>query len=490
MIINYSFYFFIIIVSFNSFNLSYIVIPFNTYNIENENSNEKLNITKFFYNNFESQIYARMNIGTPKKFIPIDLRMNNHGLLLGYLCNNDNLKCEESKYNINLSSSFYGDINNKKIYSSQYSGSYFAQDTFSFYSDMAMSSDHEIILNNISFLYTPKNEEGNNKNEEKYINDKICGTLGLAVNAYYYLTEEVNFIKILKKLEYINKYDFSFYFTSNTEGALIIGEEPHNYLPKKFNENNFRKINVLLDEYSNSGWRTEFTQIYFYTNNIKHKIKESKKGIFAIENKYIIGSKDYQKSIEDNFFKKYIDNKICYYETIKNNQKYLVLICDKTSSFDINSFPTLYFYHRIFNYTFEFSKEDLFLEKNDKYIFLIFFMEYGNSYFTLGKLFLKKYLLVFNIDSKTIGFYNSILEYESEQIINSVSVYYKILGIIIILIACGIGFVFAKKVYEQTRKKRLNEIEEQYEYKGHDTNNINYEGNGNKKILLEIPLKI
>ena len=453
MIINYSFYFFILIVSFNSFNLSYIVIPFNTYNIENENSNEKLNITNFFFFFFESQIYARMNIGTPKKFILIDLRMNNHGLLLGYLCNNNNLKCEESKYNINKSSSFYGDINNKKIYSSQYSGSYFAQDTFSFYSDMAMNSNHEIKLNNISFLYTPKNEEGNNKSEEKYINDKICGTLGLAVNAYYYLTEEVNFIKILKKLEYINKYDFSFYFTSNTEGALIIGEEPHNYLPKKFNENNFRKINVLLDEYSNSGWRTEFTQIYFYTNNI-------------------------------------IDNKICYYETIKNNQKYLVLICDKTSSFDINSFPTLYFYHRIFNYTFEFSKEDLFLEKNDKYIFLIFFMEYGNSYFTLGKLFLKKYLLVFNIDSKTIGFYNSILEYESEQIINSVSVYYKILGIIIILIACGVGFVFAKKVYEQTRKKRLNEIEEQYEYKSHDTKNINYEDNGNKKILLEIPLKI
>ena len=39
-------------------------------------------------------------------------------------------------------------------------------------------------------------------------------------------------------------------------------------------------------------------------------------------------------------------------------------------------------------------------------------------------------------------------------------------------------------------KKRLNEIEEQYEYKSHDTNNINYEGNSNKKILLEIPLKI
>ena len=55
MDINFQFYFFIIIVSFNSFNLSYIVIPFNSYDLEQENSNEKLNITKFFHNNFESQ---------------------------------------------------------------------------------------------------------------------------------------------------------------------------------------------------------------------------------------------------------------------------------------------------------------------------------------------------------------------------------------------------------------------------------------------------
>ena len=45
-----------------------------------------------------------------------------------------------------------------------------------------------------------------------------------------------------------------------------------------------------------------------------------------------------------------------------------ILICDKKESFEINSFPTLYFYHRIFNYTFELIKENLFLEKNNKYI--------------------------------------------------------------------------------------------------------------------------
>ena len=47
----------------------------------------------------------------------------------------------------------------------------------------------------------------------------------------------------------------------------------------------------------------------------------------------------------------------------------------------------------------------------------------------------------------------------------------------------------AKKIYEQARKRRLNEIIEQYEYKSHDTDNINYENNDDKKIMLEIPLK-
>ena len=489
MDINFQFYFLVIIVSFNSFNLSYIVIPFNSYDLEQENSNEKLNITKFFHNNFESQIYAKVNIGTPKKYIPIELRMNNHGLILGYLCNNDNFRCEESKYNINISSSFYGGFDNQKIDSSLYSGSFFAQDTFSFYSDITMNSKKEIKLSNISFIYTPKIERNNNRKTN--VNDKLCGTLGLALNPHYYLTDEVNFIKILKKLEYINKYDFSFYFTSDKEGKLIIGEEPHNYLPEKFNIDNLRKSNALLDKYSSSVWKTEFTKIYYYSNDIKNEINESKNGVFAIENKYIIGSKAYHKNIEKNFFKKYLDNNICSYETIKNAQKYLVLLCNKTSSFDINSFPTLYFYHRIFNYTFELTKEDLFLEKNDKYIFLIFFMEYGNNYFTLGKLFLKKYLFVFNINSKSIGFYNTFKKDEPEKEKNNpMHIQYIIIGtiILIITISFGLGFYLSQKLYKKIKRRR-NEIMDEYDYNCDDTNDINYKNNDNKKILIEIPLK-
>ena len=479
MNINFAFYFFIFIISYNSFILSYIAIPFNAYKNKKENQNEEFNINQFFENNFDSQIYAKIYVGSPKKFILVNLRMNNHGLILGYLCNND-LNCEESKYNINISSTFYGD-QTKKIYYSQSQGSFFGKDAFYFYSNINMESKEEIKLNNISFIYIPKEE--NNKD------NKICGQLGLAVSPNFYLTEQVNFIKNLKKLEYINTYDFSIYFTSDDEGILILGEEPHNYLPNLFNINNLRKSNVLIDGYSNSFWKTEFTQIYFYLGEDKQKIKEGKNAVFSIENNYIIGSKNYQKIIEEKFFKKYIDEKICYYEKI-NDSKYIILICNKQSSFDINLFPTLFFYHRIFNYTFELTKEELFLEKNNRYIFLVFFWDYGMNYFSLGKIFLRKYLFTFNIDSKSIGFYNVKLENEfNEKENNSLSFIYKLIGIFIILIIGIFGFFFAKKLYEQNRKRRLNEINEQYEYKSHDINNINYDNNEDKKVFLEIPLK-
>ena len=71
--------------------------------------------------------------------------------------------------------------------------------------------------------------------------------------------------------------------------------------------------------------------------------------------------------------------------------------------------------------------------------------------FTLGKLFLRKYLFVFNIDSKSIGFYNYYLEF-NEKKLNSISLIYKLIGALIILIACIVGFYLAKKFMNKQEK--------------------------------------
>ena len=118
---------------------------------------------------------------------------------------------------------------------------------------------------------------------------------------------------------------------------------------------------------------------------------------------------------------------------------------------------------------------------------MIFFWEYGLNYFTLGKIFLRKYLFTFNIDSKSVGFYNVKFQEFKEK--NFLTIFFTIFGLIIILIACIIGFFFARKFYNKSRKRRFNELREDYEYVSYIENDVNYDNNDKNKIFVEIPNK-
>ena len=465
---------------------SFIVLPFNTYQNHQEDSNKELNISLFFENYYSNIIYTQIEIGSPKKLVPTIITSNSHGLLVGYLCNNI-FDMKESLYD-NKSTTFYRESNEIIIYP-QYNGGYFAKDSFTFSMDFETNSNNKITINNISFICIPK-ESSINIINKKYKNNNVCGIMGLSLKYVNYCEEQRNIITNLNKLDIIHNYAYSIYYKNNNEGFIIIGEEPHNAIPNIFNENNLRKVNALSEGYDSMEWKTEFTQIYIYDNEMKIKITDTKMAKFAIEINYIVGTNNYRKIIEKYFFEKYLDQNICYYEKIKK-QRYSVLICNNEPNFDVNSFPSIFFFHKIFNYTFEFSKDDLFLKKNNKYIFLVFFSDYDIKYFVLGKIFLKNNLLIFNQDTKTIGFYNPLLE--EKKIIDNNNLILKIIGIMMIIICCLIGFYLSKKIYEQTRKRRINEINEQYEYNSFEKNDINYENNNknnNKNnIILEMPSK-
>jgi hypothetical protein len=95
---------------------------------------------------------------------------------------------------------------------------------------------------------------------------------------------------------------------------------------------------------------------------------------------------------------------------------------------------------------------------------------YSNiEYFELGKIFLKKYFFSYDIDRKTISFYNKNIPINTKVENNennnkSFSIYLIIGGILFIITACVIGFFFGKKCYEKVRNKRKNELEEDYDY--------------------------
>lgn len=471
----FSFYFLTFLLSFKSYILSFIVLPFKTNEYIEENKNQELNITEFFTNHFSNKIYTIIEVGTPKKSVPITISSNSYGLVIGYLCGN-NLGLEKSSYN-DKSLSFYRESTSKIVYH-QYEGGYFAQDSFSFYNKLKTNKENQITVKNISFIYMPEDSGKNN----------ICGIMGLSLKYVNYCEEQRNIISNLNKLNIIDNYVYAINYKKNDEGFILMGEDPHKVMPDLFDEEKLRKTNALSDGYDSMEWKTEFTQIYFYDNGVKKKLTEDKRAKFDIDINYIIGTNNYKKNIENYFFGKYIEKNICYYEKVKN-QRYSILICNKDSSFDINSFPNIYFYHRIFNFTFELTKEELFLKTNNKYIFLIYFSDYDIKYFVLGKIFFQKYLFTFNQDSKTIGFYNvDLLSNVNDE--QSNNLFLKILGIVLVIICSVLGFFLAKKIYDHNRKRRINELNEQYEYNPYEKNDINYEDKNKNKILLEMPSKL
>ena len=123
--------------------------------------------------------------------------------------------------------------------------------------------------------------------------------------------------------------------------------------------------------------------------------------------------------------------------------------------------------------------KDLFIEVEDKYLFLMIIG--GPTEIIFGYPFLKKYQLIFNQDTKTIGFYTDIRK-DEEKPTGSNLIYYiviTILGIILISLITGAIVCYVKRM--KNHKKSATELSsEQY------GDNLNK----NKGILIDDDDKI
>ena len=179
-------------------------------------------------------------------------------------------------------------------------------------------------------------------------------------------------------------------------------------------------------------------------------------------------------------FNNYIDKGIC--EIYDDKMLNYIISCysDKFGINDIKKFPEIKFvkYNLFFNITF--SGEELFYYKDNKYFCKIYCKYNYYKAFVIGRILLKKYLTVFNPDKKQIYFYNKIPEEKKEEKEdkdeNNETFWekYKIVIIItfvvIILIIYGIGILTGKFVFKK-RKKKANELDDNYDYKTDKANN-------------------
>ena len=224
-------------------------------------------------------------------------------------------------------------------------------------------------------------------------------------------------------------------------------------------------------------------EIFFNYNDSKIQMKE-KKVIFYMDYGLILGTKNYFENIEENFFSKYYKDEICKeYNFFIPGKHFIGIKCKALNGFKIKEFPNLYLFNRELNYTFELNYTDLFKNNKDEYYFLMIFDQMIINIWKIGKPFLRKYELTFDIDSKSVIFYDQSIK-PSKQNNNNNNSDNKVLIIVLIcigglIIICGliIGAYYLGKQINSSRKRRANELsDDDYEYFTKNDNN-----NDNKK---------
>ena len=335
-----------------------------------------------------------------------------------------------------------------------------------------------------------------------------------------------NFLYELKLAKVINKMIWTIKFDNEYHGEFIIGGDLSEYDEEKYPNELFRTT------YFDQQYFIIFDLIYA-VHNISNKIQyisDSKssnilrKASIKINSGIIIGTSEYKNFIDNNFFNKLIEKKICQVDNVNDyliyscNGKFIALANPRNSSSNYYSeFPDLIFKSSKMEYNFILKNDDLFEQIFDKYYFLIIFINNistGNDSWYLGEPFYKKYAFSVNLDAKTFGFYlgkevngKKVNKRKNKNNINSTKFLddddmnknntndnksmNKILKFFLeIIIGTGIALLayYIGVTVREKRKKRANELkDENYEYMPERNKDIN-ENNDHQKIekLVEL----
>lgn len=278
------------------------------------------------------------------------------------------------------------------------------------------------------------------------------GTFGLSVNEGQYPSlAEANFIKQLKKNDKIDSYAFTIKYSEDKkdEGELIIGALPHLY-DSSYEADNLLTANTMNAQYFLE-WGLIFNNITYNGTDLGKNVREA---VFRVESGVIWGNMEYFYIIHEQFFKKYIDLKLCNQVKTTN---YYYYHCDK-NGVNYTEMVPISFYSKELNYTFNLTHEDLFYELEDrKYFLVLFYTDYRSLiYWILGEPFLRKFQIVFDQDKKLIGIYKPSKGSGGLG-------YWWILIVASVIIACLLAYIVIF-VLKKPRKKRALELDDDYEY--------------------------
>ena len=309
--------------------------------------------------------------------------------------------------------------------------------------------------------------------------------------------KEYNLFHQVKQLINSQKFTWSLYFNNKDEGVFIIGDIMDNEIFTFYNNNtkdNYIQIKQTV-AISKIYWKIKILNIY-----IGNSMNEINKDFFIdINCRYISVDEKLFDEIKSQYM---LDNNVCkkvnnYYKLNSRNTKlYTTIYCDKNKYLSLTDN-----YKKLNNLTLSvddikinitFTPQELFLEKDNNLYFFIrvdrlyTYDEEEESYddkFSIGTIFLEKFVTVFDDDAKCLY----ILRPKDMPITPPKD--YTTLKIVLIcvfsFILCAIIFIILGKVYGKklfARKKKANELEDTFDY---TPENIKNENNTNKGLLLD-----
>ena len=386
----------------------------------------------------EKYIYTSFEMGFPIQKVDAEISFQNSAFYMSQ----ENLSFTNSTFNILKSETFSIISSNMSITKSN--DTYQGSDNFYFYTDIKLQNKKK--FESIPIL-CPFGK-----------NSSLSPIIGLQIENK---NKSNNLINIFKSKNIIKNYFWTIKFNDINEGLIIIGDLSHDYIIQFANTYSI-KNKIYWGFHISSIKFSGLTISDYMVGKIEPKILE------------IFGSYEYITSIEKLFFQNYIENNICrrIWDIIEGEDVFR-FICekDKFNKSDINDFPPLSIVNIEMNCTFVFNGEELFMEKDDKIIFLIVAKSgRTDGEWIIGRVFLLKYQFVFDNENNLVGIYRVNNDNKKKELNNNKNRnYYIILIIILIIILLALIVVFIYMIYNnkgvcKSRRKRISELDDDFIY--------------------------
>ena len=414
--------FIFLIIFFSNINIafqSYIILPFKT----------STKVKKVYPENIlQNDIEITLNIGTPPQSVDLNLRSKLYTFFI-------------SSVNSGFPFATFNESNSKTLIKmtekpEEYKGMEY-KTGYMIYDSIFINGKE---MKNLSLILAAE------------LNYKESGALGLRLVDTHEEGNDLSFIYQMKQLYNFDSYTYMIKYKNDNEGDLIIGAYPHMF-NTNFSETDFYYTKAGVSG-NNVDWILNFDIIKYDNKSLRYINLQA---FTQIEFGLIMAPYKLKAFFNDTFFK---GRCVEQFNIIRN---VIIIHCNKY--ININNFKNLTFILKDINSEFTLTYEDLFIKYNDEYIFAIVFnFNYNKDEpWILGKPFMKKFGLIYDLDRKIIGLYKGNNTGGNVPKKNPNLVLIILLGVLGIVVIGLIIFIIY--YFKKPRKNRACELnDDNFEY--------------------------